>query len=492
MTKINPKQTGPRRVVLRIAPPEFDELQKLLFSRYPRLEWATFARFGWRETGDALIVTLAAIDRPQDHDLNENVGHVAIDEQYSLRMALTAEKHILAVGIIHSHPQDCAPHPSSIDDDMDRYYSTYFSDFAPNRPYVSLILSVVRGQLAISGRVYWRNTWLVVTHTSSEKQAIDTWPGGRPPQAITYDKDRSARFMSAFGDEAYARLRRASVAVIGAGGTGSAAIEILARAGIGRLVIVDPDIIEQSNLERVHGSLPEHAQKKIPKVVVARNHVHQIDPTIEVVAWEGRLPQTEVINAIVETDIALGCTDQQHSRLALSDLAFRYLVPAIDCGVVLEGDEGRVTGQIAQFVRMLAADPCVLCREMIDPRRVAQELMSADERAQRLIAAAEAERRGDDPDPYWQTQRQINTVGYLTTSVGAMIAGYAIGLLTKRFDPPFQRLQMNFVARYLDVTDLPQQQRTDCSCARFRGWADQANADALISAPTHWPIPKRW
>ena len=124
---------------------------------------------------------------------------------------------------------------------------------------------------------------------------------------------------------------------------------------------------------------------------------------------------------------------------------------------------------------------------MIDPRRVAQELMSREERAQRAEAAAEAKIRGDDPDPYWQRERQINTVGYLTTAVGAMLAGYAIGWLTRRFDPPFERLQMNFVSPFLDVTDLPQKQRTECACTKFRGWADQASAEALISTPSHWP-----
>ena len=233
----------------------------------------------------------------------------------------------------------------------------------------------------------------------------------------------------------------------------------------------------------VFQSMPK---KKTPKVVVARNLVHQIDPSIEVVALQGRLPQSEVVDAVVCSDIALGCTDQQHSRLALSDLAFRYLVPAIDCGVVLEGEDGTITGQVGQFVRLLAADPCVLCRNMIDPRRVAQELMSSEERAQRTAAAAEAQIRGDDPDPYWQQERQINTVGYLTSAVGAMLAGYAIGWLTRRFDPPFERLQMNFVAPFLDVTDLPQKQRSECACARFRGWADQSSADALVSAPSHW------
>src|SRR5208282_6802257 len=101
------------------------------------------------------------------------------------------------------------------------------------------------------------------------------------------------------------------------------------------------------------------------KAAVARDHINAIDPSIKVVSICGRLPQKEVVDAVVTADVVLGCTDQQHSRLALSDLAFRYLVPSIDCGVVLEGKDGNVTAQVAQFVRFLAADPCALCREMI-------------------------------------------------------------------------------------------------------------------------------
>src|SRR4029077_16652637 len=125
----------------RVAAPEFDELTTLLFRRYPAYEWGTFVRFGWREAPDALVITLAAIDPPQPGDMDENVGNVRFLDRYSLRMALTAEKHNLAVGVAHSHPKGGAPRPSDIDDDMDAYYADYFDDFAPGRPYASLILS---------------------------------------------------------------------------------------------------------------------------------------------------------------------------------------------------------------------------------------------------------------------------------------------------------------------------------------------------------------
>lgn len=476
-------------IVVRIGGPDFARLKELLFRRYPRYEWGTFARFGWRETGDGIILTLVTLDPPLPGELNERFGHVVINEPYSLRMALEAERHPFGVGVIHSHPQGCRPDPSDTDDDMDGYYANYFSGFASGRPYASLILSELNGELALSGRLWWRSRWLTVGKFCVERVPVLAWAHGEPALRAQFDESRYARLTAAFGRQAAERLGRSTVAVIGAGGTGSAAIEVLARAGVGRLVVVDPDVVESSNLERLHGSWPVHAKSHTPKVELAREHVQRINPEIEVIPIVGRLPQKEVVDAVLRADVALGCTDRQHSRLALSELAFRYLLPSIDCGVVLEGGGGKVTGQILQLVRFLSTDPCALCRRMIDSRRVSQELMSPEERAARKAAAAEAVKRGDPADPYWSKEAQLNTVGYLTTVAGAMAAGYAIGWISGRFDPPFARLQANLVAKYLDTTDAEETASADCACRKVRGWADQGAASAQISAPAHWLEP---
>jgi proteasome lid subunit RPN8/RPN11 len=474
-----------KEVIVRMASPEQNELFALMFHRYPKHEWATFGRFGWRETANALILTLASVDRPGANDLDETVGHVAISEPYTLRIALDAEKHPLAVAIFHSHPHDCAPRPSPIDDDMDSYYSQYFSDFAPGRPYVSVIVTKLGDSLVLSGRVFWRGEWFRVHRFVTEHLISETYAslGTKPP---VQDAPRRARLSAAFGSDAAERLRNATVAVIGAGGTGSMAIEVLARAGVGNLVIIDPDHVSDSNLERLHGSSPKHAAEQVSKVAVAREHVRTIDPDCKVEAYIGALPQEEIIDAMVCADVALGCTDQQHSRLALSDLTVRYLIPAIDCGVMMEGQDGHVTGQILQLVRFLANDPCVLCRDMVRAQRIAEELMSGEERGWREQEGEEARRRGEDPNPYWTGLPQLNTVGYLTGAAGALAAGYVIGWITGRFEPPFERMQMNLVAPFFDVQDIEQQSRDFCTCRRVRGWADQARADALISAPKHW------
>ena len=57
---------------------------------------------------------------------------------------------------------------------------------------------------------------------------------------------------------------------------------------------------------------------------------------------------------------------------------------------MLEGQNGKITGQIVQIVRFLSAGACALCRNLVVPARLAQELMSPNERATRRAAAAAA------------------------------------------------------------------------------------------------------
>jgi len=481
--------SGSTPVIVRAAAPESEALLGVVFRRYPSREWVTFARFGWRDTPGGLVLTLAALDSPTPGDVDESVGNVAIDEAYTLRVALVAESHNLAVGVIHSHPAGARPLPSLTDDDMDRYYSDYFGGFAPGRPYVSLIVASDRDELYGSGRIFWKGEWHKVTRFVVQPTPVRI-DYRRSGETRARGGERVARLRDAFGDEAAERLASATVAVIGASGTGSPAIEILARAGVGRLIVVDPDVFVASNLERIHGSMSDDVESGLYKVDIARRHILSINPECDVTAIRGALPQREVVDALVAADAIIGATDSQHSRLALSDIALRYLVPAIDCGVALEGGSGRITGQVIQLVRFLPADPCALCRRMTVPWRVAQELMSEDERKQRRAAAAAARERGNPADHYWHDVPQLNTVGYLTTTAGAMAAGYVVGWVTGRFVPPFSRLQMNLAAPFFDVTDVDEKPRPDCPCRRVRGMADQAIAEALITAPTHWPRPQ--
>jgi hypothetical protein len=175
--------------------------------------------------------------------------------------------------------------------------------------------------------------------------------------------------------------------------------------------------------------------------------------------------------------------------LALSDLSLRYLVPVIDVGVVMEGGEGVITGQVLQVNRLFPADPCVYCRDMISPQLVKQELMSPEEQTQHQAAAQAAVQRGDEPNPYWRNTPQLNTVGYLTTMAGGTVTGFAIGYLTGRFQMPKNRLEITFGNRGTQVVERDAKAKDACAYCDARGRADQNAMAVMISAPLHWPAP---
>lgn len=447
---------APARLLLRIGRQELDRLDELASA-------ATFTApldliLGWCRSDTVIVFTLARIGGPDAGDPPGLItGH--------LRLAAAGEAPAFS--------------PAEQQEDDAR---------AAGCP-VFVSVKAGRGKDAprrIAARVWLDGKWheLAAVALEGERDA-ELFVGGAAPGLADPPPDRVARFTSAFGIEAYQRLRRSTVAVIGAGGTGSIAIPTLARAGVGRLIIVDSDHVSPSNLERMHASFPEHVAARTLKAELARDHVARIDPEIEVEAWVGRLPQRAIVEAVAAADVVLGCTDQQSSRLALADVARRYLVPAIDCGGLIEGANGRVTGQIVQLVRFRPGDPCPHCRRMIDPLRVRQELMSEAERTALRATAGEA------PPPEAEDIPQIDTVGYITTVSGTLAAGYAIGWLTGRFDPPFERMQMNLIAECLDVTNRRQAHDPACQCQALRGMADQGAGAVPFTPPDHWPAARR-
>ena len=165
--------------------------------------------------------------------------------------------------------------------------SQYFADFAPNRPYISLILSRVTDQLVVSGRIFLDGKWLTLEHTAAEREIVEHWPKRTYKRPPSYEVDRVCSiYERVWRKSIFQASRRVASLLSVLGELAQLLSRFLARAGIGRLVIVDPDVVECSNLERIHGSVPEHAKKRTPKVVVARELVHQIDPSIEVVALQ--------------------------------------------------------------------------------------------------------------------------------------------------------------------------------------------------------------
>lgn len=152
-----------------------------------------------------------------------------------------------------------------------------------------------------------------------------------------------------FDEGTIERLRRLSVAVVGCSGTGSPVIEQLFRLGVGEIVLVDDDHIEERNVNRVLNSSMEDAEKRRPKTDVIGDAIDRAGLGTRVVRVTGNLWSPRVVREVAQCDVVLGCMDTIDGRYLLNTLATFYLQPYFDIGVRLDAvREGPNKGKIRE------------------------------------------------------------------------------------------------------------------------------------------------
>jgi hypothetical protein len=473
---------------LRITKGLFERLTALVFTRYPDKEWATFLVFGFRQTKETLVLTAVDLIEPGVGDLDTEAAHVVFRSQYSVRAALTIESGPLCVGVAHSHPRAYRPFPSKLDDDMDGYFSDYFKGFTKSECYCSLIFALTsRGDFTFSGRgrIDGRDFHVQDLVVVGDKTIERLGPTARRSKHSVTD-----RLERVYGREARERLENSSVTIVGCGGTGSAVAHILARAGIRKLILVDYDRFEESNLERLHGSDFADVRRKPYKVRIVERQIKLINPKAEVVPIVGNILQGLPRDYAVASDLVFCCTDSTHSRAAVSELAYRYLVPTIDIGVQLDGKQGKVTAEVGQFTIYSPDLPCAYCRHLIDTWWLSVELMSEEEKQIRKKEATAAAKRGDDAGAYWRDLPEFHTVGHLTTFAAALAVTYGIGWLTGKFHSSATFFQFDLLAEELGYVSVEMDKRPQCPCAERIGYADQGSQYTVVTAPSYWPAAR--
>jgi len=212
----------------------------------------------------------------------------------------------------------------------------------------------------------------------------------------TIGSDRYDRQIRAFGKLGQSRLRGLTVAIVGAGGAGSLAIEGLAHLGVGRLLIIDPDRLGATNLNRVVGATPTDAATERAKVDVAADLVRRIDPTLPVSTFEGSVLDPTVWWALRAADVIVGAVDNDAARWALNVFAVQYARLYLDVGVAITpGPQGiEVAGHVAA---VRPGQACLRCLHGYDSAVAARELqpeLHDAKRAEGYLTAVD-----DEPAP---------------------------------------------------------------------------------------------
>jgi len=480
-----------RTCLFRISASDRENLLALLFKRYPHREWGSFFRFGYRITSWGMHVSYVDAIEPEADDLKRDSGIVEFSAGYILRAQLALADKELGIGVIHSHPQGCSTFASSLDEDMDGYFSREFAVYGAGRPYMSLrVAQSAAGAFSFSGEAWHKGEQMQTTDwlTVGEELRRETAELSSITGASLLARDeRTARLRELVGQHA-GRLGNASMAVIGCSGLGSPAAHVLVRAGVRRFVLVDPDSFSPSNHERMHVSTWRDLETKPLKIEILRRLILAVEPAAEVTIIRGNVLDDVVLDEILSCDLVLGCTDSQHSRAAIGDYASHYLLPCLDAAVLMRAKTGKLTEQVGELARYSPDEPCPWCLGRINQNALAYELMTEEEREQRGRAAAEAIQRGIDGAQYWggKPPREL-TVGYMTTTVGAIQAGYAEGWITGASKMPHQRFQFDLGMPLLGVVAVEKGRNPECSCTWTKGWGDQARAERSVTMPVHWP-----
>jgi adenylyltransferase/sulfurtransferase len=173
-------------------------------------------------------------------------------------------------------------------------------------------------------------------------------------QLATRDRRYSRQSLfQGIGASGQARIRRSSVLVVGGGALGSIAAEVLVRAGVARLRLVDRDYVDESNLQRQSLYDERDWSEGLPKAIAAKRKLERINGDVSI---ESRVEDVHAGNVLAlfdEMDLVLDGTDNFETRYLLNDASIRSGVPWIYAACV--GSYGM------SFVVQPGVTPCLRC-----------------------------------------------------------------------------------------------------------------------------------
>jgi hypothetical protein len=297
------------------------------------LEAVAVALCGRRRSKTHHVLTVkSVVPIPYDECKVRTPDRVTWSTQRLVPLLEEAARQDLGILKIHSHPGGY-PQFSSLDDESDAdLFNSVFGWTDSTFPHASAVMLP-------EGRMFGR---AILPDGSFQELSSIMVPGDNlqfwVQQGASHSPSFTQRHAQLFGSGTIRRLRGMAVAVVGCSGTGSPVVEQLARLGVGRLVLVDPDRVEDKNLNRILNASREDAYLHRYKVEVMARAIARMgfDTEVEIIPEDLATPRA--VKAVAECDAVFGCMDGVEGRHLLNRLAAFYVMPYFDLGVKLQAD----------------------------------------------------------------------------------------------------------------------------------------------------------
>lgn len=284
-------------------------------------------------------------------------------------------KRNLALFKVHSHPGGYDKF-SEIDDSSDiELFDSIYGWFDNSDLHGSMILLP-------DGRMFGRVIdpklrFLPIDKVSIVDRFLTIYEKNQKP----FDEELNLRNTQTLGMGTQKMLKNLKIGVVGCSGTGSPVIEQLARLGVGNLVLVDPDVIEPKNLNRILNSMKSDADRGELKVNVAKRTIEKMGFSTNVITFGSNLYNNDsAIKELSDCDVVFGCMDSVDGRHLLNSLSSCYLIPYIDIGIKILSDKKGGIDQICGSVHyILPGESSLQTRGVYSPEMLrAANMLRAD------------------------------------------------------------------------------------------------------------------
>lgn len=325
--------------------------------------------------------TTALIRQPvAPHDGDREVhGNVTVTAEYILRGAEAARAQQCGLALLHSHPGGRGWQAmSGPDRDTEASYANLVREIT-GLPLVGMTLA--GRDRSWSARHWDRGVGPHVDRTDcTNVRVIDdrmtiTWNDRLDPAPAA--NPRQTRTVTAWGEAAQADLVRRRILVIGAGSVGLDVALRLAASGLVHITIMDFDLVEEHNLDRLVGATRHDVNLRRPKVHVARREALRnataAHPQIRV--SDLSICEPAGLLEALDHDLIFCCVDRPWARAVLNSLAFSDLVPVIDGGIAIDTHaNGTMRNATWRSHIVRPGRPCLVCTRQLDMGQVALDI----------------------------------------------------------------------------------------------------------------------
>jgi len=312
---------------------------------------------------------------PEDGDRNLQ-GNVSFNPQYLDKITATALKQGKGIIFIHSHPGKGWQGMSRDDVNTEQM-------LAPRVKTVTKLplIGMTIGSDGIWSARFWNKTGpnQYVRKTCESVRVVGkSFTTSWDPSLVTHSlfkREEFSRTVSAWGERQQNNLSNIKVGIVGIGSVGSQIAEGLLRTGIQNITLIDFDLVEKKNLDRLHGITYKdigYLKSDVFSSLLAR---YKLLPSQTIRSVPFSIVEEHGFNSAIDCDILFCCVDRPWPRFVLNCISYAYLIPVIDGGIDAAYSLKSDNLDYARW-RSYTANPgrrCMKCMEQYKPEDVALE-----------------------------------------------------------------------------------------------------------------------